>query len=144
MPRRAKNGRFTKSSTTRRRRSPKTTNVSNIAQNLLVLNAVTKGMFDTDLKAFAGFGEKSEYDNSWEITAQELFSGLFGGNMGMSGDWQQRGLMKAIQRNLKENGGMMVAQLVMIPIAFKFGRKLLGRSLITPANRILKPAGVRL
>ena len=109
-----------------------------------MLNAVTKGLFDTDLKAFAGFGEKSEYDNSWEITATELFSGLFGGTMGMSSDWQQRGLMKAIQRNLKSNGGMMVAQLIGIPIAFKYGRKLLGKSLITPANRLLKPAGVRL
>ena len=33
----------------------------------------------------------------------------------------------------------MVAQLI-IPIAFKYGRKLLGKSLITPANRLLKPA----
>ena len=48
-----------------------------------MLNAVTKGLFDTDLKAFAGFGEMKEYDNSWEITASELFSGLFGGTMGM-------------------------------------------------------------
>ena len=39
------------------RRSPKTTNVSNFALNLLVLNAVTKGMFNANLKAFAGFGD---------------------------------------------------------------------------------------
>jgi len=101
-------------------------------------------MFNTDLKAFAGFGDVKEYDNSWELTASELFSGLFGGKMGMSTEWQQRGLMEAIQHNLKANGGMMVAQLIAIPIAFKYGRKLLGKSLITPANRILKPAGVRL
>ena len=52
--------------------------------------------------------------------------------------------MEAIKHNLKSNGGSMVAQLIGIPIAFKYGRKLLGKSLITPANRLLKPAGVRL
>ena len=101
-------------------------------------------MFDTNLKTFAGFGDIKQYDNSWELTAKELFSGLFGQNMGMSSQWQQRGLMEAIKSNLKRNGGSMVAQLIGIPIAFKYGRKLLGKSLITPANRLLKPAGVRL
>ena len=124
---------------------PRTTNVSNIAQNLLVLNAVTKGFFDTNLKAFAGFGKSIEYDNSWEMTATELFSLLFGGTGGMSDAYRAEGGLSAIvSKNLKENGGMMVAQLIGIPIAFKYGRKLLGKSLITPANRLLKPAGVRL
>lgn len=124
---------------------PKTTNVANIAQNLLVLNAITKGFFDTDLKAFVGFGDRTETDNSWELSAPELFSALFGNNAGMSSEWQQMGgIPAAVSRNLKANGGMMVAQLIGIPIAFKFGRKLLGKQIITPVNRMLKPAGVRL
>ncbi|MGB2038178.1 MAG: hypothetical protein ACPHX8_06890 [Candidatus Poseidoniaceae archaeon] len=105
-------------------------------------------MFDTDLKAFAGFGTPSETDNSWEISAPELFGALFGGNAGVSSKWgsgiYSPTVMGVIQRNLKENGGMMVAQLIGIPIAFKYGRKLLGKNLITPANRLLAPAGVRL
>ena len=109
---------------------------------MLVLNAMTKGFFDTDLKTFAGFGSYSEYDNSYELTASELFSGLFGSNMGM--DTKNYNLQKVLARNLRENGGMMVAQIIGIPIVFKYGRKLLGKTLITPANRLLKPAGVRL
>jgi len=137
------NGRFTK--TTRRRRSPKTTNVSNIAQNLLVINAITKGFLDVNLKTFAGFGSVSQYDNSWEMTATELFSLIFGGTGGMSTEYRaEGGLPVIVKKNLRDNGGMMIAQLIGIPIAFKYGRKLLGKSLIRPANKLLKPAGVRL
>ena len=102
---------------------------------------MTKGFFDTDLKAFAGFGEKTEYDNSWELTASELFSMMFGSRGGMASNYT---LSQAVQKNLKENGGMMVTQLIAIPLAFKYGRKLLGKSLIRPANKLLAPAGVRL
>lgn len=124
---------------------PKTTNVSNIAQNLLVINAITKGFFDTDLKTFAGFGKSIQYDNSWEMTATELFSLVFGGTGGMSDTYRaEGGLPVILKKNLRENGGMMIAQLIGIPIAFKYGRKLLGKSLIRPANKLLKPAGVRL
>ena len=107
-----------------------------------MLNAVTKGFFDTNLKAFAGFGSKLEYDNSWELTATELLGGIFGSNMGM--DRQNYDLPKVITKNLKDNGGMMIAQLIAIPIAFKYGRKLLGTALIRPANKLLAPAGVRI
>jgi len=109
------------------------------------MNAITKGFFDTDLKAFAGFGTPTESDNSWEMTASELFSLLFGATGGMSSTVQRDGgLSWVLKRNLQANGGMMIAQLIGIPIAFKYGRKLLGKNLITPANRLLKPAGVRL
>jgi len=112
------------------------------------MNAITKGLFDTNLKAFAGFGDSTETDNSWEISATELFGALFGGTAGIGRTWggglYSPTVMGVIQRNLKTNGGMMMAQLIGIPIAFKYGRKLLGKNLITPANRLLKPAGVRL
>jgi len=103
-------------------------------------NAITKGFFDTDLKAFVGFGEKSEYDNSWELTATELFSLLFGASGGMASNYT---LSAAVKKNLRDNGGMMVAQLIGIPLAFKYGQKLLNKSIIRPANRLLAPAGVR-
>ena len=35
----------------------------------LMANAITKGFFDTNLKAFAGFGSAIETDNSWEMSA---------------------------------------------------------------------------
>ena len=62
----------------------------------------------------------------------------------MSTEWQSMGgLPAAVKRNLRVNGGMMVAQLIGIPLAFKYGQKLLGKSIIRPANRLLAPAGVR-
>ena len=107
-------------------------------------NAITKGFFDTSLKAFAGFGSPTETDNSWELSATELFGLMFGNSGGMSSEWQSMGGLSAVvQRNLRTNGGMMVAQLIGIPLSFKYGQKLLGKSIIRPANIILAPAGVR-
>jgi len=54
------------------------------------------------------------------------------------------GVPEAIKKNLRDGGGMMIASLIGIPIVFKYGRKILGRSLIRPANKLLAPAGVRL
>jgi len=104
-------------------------------------------LFDTNLKEFAGFGDKTSTDNSWEVSAPELFSMLFGGNAGIASNWGSGAYSPTVggvmRRNLKTNGGMMLAQIIGIPIAFKYGRKLM-RKPITAANRLLKPAGVRL
>jgi hypothetical protein len=104
-------------------------------------------MFDTNLKEFAGFGDKTSTDNSWEVSAPELFSMLFGGNAGIASNWgsgtYSPTISGVIRRNLRANGGMMLAQIIGIPIAFKYGRKLM-RKPITAANKLLKPAGVRI
>jgi len=87
----------------------------------------------------------SKYDgtnNSWEITAPELASVLFGQNAGIT--TPNMNVMDMVKSNLQRGGGKMVASVILIPIAFKYGRKLLGKTLINPANRLLKPAGVRL
>ena len=105
----------------------------------MIVNALTQGLFDTNLKTFAGFGSKTQWDNSWELTATELLSGVFGTNMGMAKEYD---LMSAIRRNLKVNGGMMLAQIIAIPIAFKYGRKLMKKP-IAAANKLIAPAGVR-
>ena len=110
------------------------------------MNAITQGLFDTNLKEFAGFGDRTSTDNSWEISATELFGALFGGNAGVASNWgsgtYSPTVSGVIRRNLKENGGMMLAQLIGIPIAFKMGRKLL-RKPITMTNKLIAPAGVR-
>jgi hypothetical protein len=118
-----------------------------------VLDAVTKGMFSTSLTDFVGVTENlnynasSKYDginNSWEITLPELARRAFGGSDGIASSSGVQGIGNMVKSNLKKNGGMMVAQLVLIPIAFKFGQKMLGKSLIRPANRLLAPAGVKI
>jgi hypothetical protein len=83
--------------------------------------------------------------NSWTLSAAELLKSAMGDDSHMSSAWQGRGgVTAAIKHNLKSNGGMMVASLIAYPIIFKYGRKILGKSLIRPANRLLAPAGVRI
>lgn len=125
-------------------------NIANLAQNYLVLDAMTKGFFSVSLSDFVGltksldYNSVSKYDgvnNSWEITLSEIGSMLVGAGHGASNNMA---FSEQVKANVRKNGGKMIASVVLIPIAFKYGRKLLGKPLITPANRLLKPAGVRL
>ena len=89
------------------------------------------------------YNSASKYDgvnNSWEITLPEIGSMLFGAGHGSSNNAT---FNEQVMANLRKNGGKMVASVVLIPMAFKYGRKLLGKHLIRPANKLLAPAGVR-
>ena len=114
---------------------------------MLIVNALTQGLFDTNLKEFAGFGERTSTDNSWEMSATELFGALFGGNAGIASNWGSGTFSPTvsgvIRRNLRHNGGMMLAQIIGIPIAFKYGRKLMKKP-IAMTNKLIAPAGVRI
>ncbi len=153
MPtRRAKNGRFQKS-TRRRRRTAKKVNIGNALQNYLVIDAMTKGFFGTSAINFATEGWLRERTagadfgagNSWTLSASELIQSALGDPSHMSSQWRgMGGVSSAIKHNLKKNGAMMAFSLLAIPVGFKYGRKILGRSLIRPANKLLAPAGVRL
>lgn len=109
-------------------------------------------MFGTSALNFATQGwltDKTKGDvygagNSWTLSAQEIISSLMGDDSHMSSSWQSKGISGTIKHNLKANGGMMVASLITIPIAFKYGRKVLSKPLIRPANRLLAPAGVKI
>jgi hypothetical protein len=118
-----------------------------------VLDAMTKGLFGTSAVNFATQGWLTEATpaaqygsgNSWSLSAVELLKSLTGDDSHMSNQWQgMGGTTAAIKHNLKQNGGMMIASLIGIPIVFKYGRKILGKSLIRPANRLLAPAGVKI
>jgi len=114
---------------------------------------MTKGMFGTTAINFATEGwlkdktSGSEYGagNSWTLSAQEIVQSLMGDNSHMSQQWQgMGGVPEAIKHNLKDGAGVMIASLIGIPIVFKYGRKILGKSLIRPTNRLLAPAGVKI
>ena len=70
---------------------------------------MTKGFFDTDLKAFAGFGERYETDNYGKYRF-ELFGMMFGNN-GDSVHRMARPVVFSVVKNSNE-WGMMVAQLI--------------------------------
>jgi hypothetical protein len=144
-----KNGRFTKSTRRTKRKQP--IKISNVAQQLLIANAITRGVAGTNLVPFltegwlrdATPGETGGSGNSWTFSAAELVRGMTGGGFGMSQQWQGYGLQKAFETNLRRNGAMMLATVIGVPIAFKFGKRVLNKPLILPANRLLRSAGVK-
>lgn len=153
MATRAKNGRFqstkrrrrtttTKASQPRRRSKPKIS-VLGIAESLVVANAVTRGLFDTNLRTFVmpTSGNVKQWDNSWEVTAPELFNLALGGSGGM--DTKNYDLIKVVKRNMQANGLQAVATAVLAPMAFRFAKQVLSKPVINPANRMLRRVGIK-
>ena len=147
MPRRNSKGRFTKSTRTRRR-TRKYTNLTQVAQQYLIADAISRGLFGVNLLTFTGIrqdfqGGYSAGNNSNELTAAELLNRAMGGSGGMSASWQAAGGVPAvIKSNFKRNAIPMIGAVVGIPIAFNVGKKLLRKPILTPANRMLKAAGM--
>jgi hypothetical protein len=139
--------------TTPRRRSPKPmVNVLKTAESLVLANAATQGLFGMNAVAFATEGwltpQTSASNNSWELSAAEIVRGLIPGGQGFGfgeqylGTYGNAPVMAAIKRNIRDNGAQAIGTMVLAPIAFKAARKVLQRPLITPANRLLKSAGM--
>ena len=132
-----------------RRSSPKTINAARVLESALIANAVTQGFFNTTIGDFA-FSKSAMAQN--QITARELFSGLSGGSFGTMSKAQNVGQlgMKAgtgmafgetVKSNLTNNGGQMVASLILIPAGFKVFSKLTTKPR-SMANRALKMSGL--
>lgn len=144
--------RRTRSRTTKpRTRRTKSINLASVAESMVLANAVTTGMFGTNLKSFAlegwalpkSSGTLGGAGNSWTLSASELVSGLSGGGFGTaSGAWSQKSLGELIKYNLDgsnpANGGAgrMVATLVFAPVAFRMGKKVLSKPR-AQVNRLL-------
>ena len=142
MPRRKSNGRFSKTSRTRRRK-PKT-NLTNIAVSALVANTITQGMFNSNIVDFATGRMDGKYragsDGSLRLTLPELLgvgSVKLGGNYGSGYD-----LQTVLMKNFKENWATTLAGVVLIPVAAKTITKLIRKPVILPANRMLKSVGL--
>ena len=106
---------------------------------------MTHGIFGSNLMDFFTGKLNGVYkagsDGSARLTLPELlgFAGTqgFGGTYGSGWD-----LQRAIKYNLGQNGLSMAFQLIAIPVAFNFGKKMLAKPVIRPANKILKMAGI--
>ena len=135
--------------TTRKRTTPKKTNLLNVAQSVIIGNAVTQGLFNTNMFEFATGRIGSAYTpgaigESTQITLPELLgagmgsyttkisgqSTQYGGssystvNVGYGGVVKPATLGSVVQDNLKNNGVSMATTLVLTPIAFKVIGKL--------------------
>ena len=151
--------------TTKRRaptRRAKTFNVANALEAGLIANAVTNGFFNCGLGDFVfskdGGGASTTIAGRSTITARELIAGITGGagGFGTSGTsklykvgggtvdmayGQSFGLQ--VRENLSENGGQMVASLILIPAGFKVFNTLTKKPR-SMANRALKMTGLPL
>jgi len=132
---------------TTRRSSPKTINAARVLESALIANAVTQGFFNTTIGEFVF--EKGAM-NMNQITARELFSGISGGSFGTTQAVKQLGgktamagttFGRTVQDNLANNGGQMVASLILIPAGFKVFSKLTSKPR-SMANRALKMSGL--
>lgn len=134
-----------------RRSSPKTINAARVLESALIANAVTQGFFNTTIGDFA-FSKDALGMN--QITARELFSGISGGSFGTQNTITLMGaggrkssqvvgstFGQTIQNNLSQNGGQMVASLILIPAGFKVFNKLTSKPR-SMANRALKMSGL--
>lgn len=143
MPRRAKNGRFSRTTRTRRRSKPKT-NLTNLAVSALVANSITTGAFNSNLIDFFSGTRDGKWvaggDGSYRLTLPELLGfgkGGFGGNYSPGLDFQT-----VMKENLKKNGMKMVASAILIPMAANVITKAIRKPIILPMNRMLKTTGL--
>jgi hypothetical protein len=105
---------------------------------------VTKGLFGTGLRDFIDLKPRGA-NGSNQITLGELIGGQGFGQAssyagGTGGSFE--GLMTAIRYNFGQHGPQMLATMVLTPIAFKMGKKVLAKPVIRPARKALKMAGL--
>ncbi len=132
-------------------------NLGNTAVALVVGNATTEGLFNTSLKTFFmdGWGGKDTdgMKASNAISLPELLGmGARSSSLNRFGISQQSGskyagsdlqsLGKVIGENLKNNGIQMVITVVGAPALYKILKSNM-RGLINPANKLLKPSGIK-
>lgn len=135
-----------KSGPSRSRSNNRATSVLSIAESALIANAVVQSSTNMGLMDF--FTNKTGGSGSFDLTAREVIDGLFGGGAGIYGpSAKKQGISATVGgvmgRNLKANAVPLVAQLVLIPIGFRLGKKWLAKPLINPVNRVVRNAGIK-
>ena len=146
------------------RRAPKRTNLLNVAQSVIIGNAVTEGLFNTNMFEFATGRIDGEYTpgaltQSKQITLPELLGAgmgvkgarttVFGGqtytsggtDVGYGGVAAPDTLASVLQENLKDNGVKMISTLIVTPIAFKVISKLASKPR-REFNKVAKMVGL--
>lgn len=146
------------------RRAPKRTNLLNVAQSVIIGNAVTEGLFNTNMYEFAtgrinGAYTPGALTQSNQITLPELLgagmgvrgqiSTQFGGQTYTSGGTQvgyggvaaPNTFTSVVQANLQANGVKMLTTLIAAPIVFKVVGKLAAKPR-REFNKVAKMVGL--
>lgn len=131
------------------RRRPKTTNVLNLAQSVILGNAVTSGLFNTNMYEFVTGRINGVYSPGTLATSSQItLPELLGAGLGVGSETRQVGsgyltstitspgamyggvhgsFGDALKANLQANGVQMATTLIVTPIAFKVISKLAGK-----------------
>jgi hypothetical protein len=123
--------------TTRRTRRKSGVSIIGLAETYVLTNVMTQAMFRTSPIQFLMGGNIS---GSGIITLGELMNpkGRFYDNPDMPG---VQGATYYIQQNLKAQGGKAVANMILIPIAFRLGKSL-ARPAISRTNKLLNKVNI--
>lgn len=104
-------------------------------------------MFNTNLMEFITGRVNGQYkpgaDGSSVLTLPELLGagpGGIGGNYGKSAGYDSLGAV--LGSNLKRNGFKMATAVIVIPMLANVAVKVLRKPVLTPANKLLKSAGL--
>jgi len=105
-----------------------------------VANAVTNGMFNANLMDFFTGRRDGVYragsDGTFRVTIPEMITGV------TTAKNYDGGLSDIILHNVKKNANDLAVGAIGIPLAFRFGKKLLAKPLIRPANKMLRSIGI--
>ena len=127
------------------------TTLIDVGTSIVVANATTKAFFGTNVWEFftAGWFGRPNASGSWNLSLNELVMGAIGGDArsssvnayGMSTTWAAKGVMGAVQKNLKDNGAQAVATVILAPVAAKLVKRL-ARKPIRDMNKLFKVSGI--
>jgi hypothetical protein len=131
-----------------RSRTAKNVNILNIAESALLANAVTQGLFNSNLKDFVFGTRDGAYvagrDGGARLTLPEIFgvgsSIAFGGNYNKTQVGFEN-FSSAVMTNAKNNFMTMGTSLILIPIGFTVASKLTKKPRAT-TNKLLKMTGL--
>jgi hypothetical protein len=131
-----------------RSRTAKNINLLNIAESALLANAVTQGLFNSNLKDFVMGTKDGVYvaggDGSSRLTLPEIF-GVgkipFGGSYGANPGKGYENFSSTVMTNAKANFITMGTQLIAIPIGFTLASRLTKKPRAS-ANKLLKMTGL--
>ena len=133
-----------------RSRTAKNVNILNIAESALLANAVTQGLFNTNLKDFVMGTQNGVYnagsDGGHRLTLPEIL-GIgpkiaFGGNYGTTPLVGFENFSSAVMTNAKNNFSEIATSLILIPIGFIVASKLTKKPRAS-ANKLLKMTGLK-
>ena len=132
-----------------RSRTAKNINILNIAESALLANAVTQGLFNSNIKDFVMGTRDGAYvagrDGGDRLTLPELFGagpGGFGGNYGSKPQVGFENFSSAVMTNAKNNFMTMGASLIFIPLGFTLANRLTKKPRAS-ANKLLAMTGIK-